>query len=61
MQRQQVRDRAAGVLLGEGVEAFRQQAAVEDLLKLRDPGDMKRMEDAGFNAPPVMHGHGQSS
>ena len=61
VQRQHVRDGAAGVLFGQGIVALRQQAAVEGLLDLRDPGDVKSMKDPGVNAGPIVQRHGGSS
>ena len=58
VQSQHIRDGAACVLFGQGVVPFRQQAAVESFLNLWNPTNMKSVEDSGFNACPVMHGHG---
>jgi hypothetical protein len=61
VQRQHVRNRAAGVLLGQCVVALGQQTFVKRVPNRADPDGMKIVEDAGFNKGPIMYGHGRFS
>jgi hypothetical protein len=58
MQCQDIGNRFAGMLLNQGVVAFRQQTAVKDFPNLRNPTNMETVKDTGFNLCPVVHRHG---
>jgi hypothetical protein len=45
------------MLFGQGIVTLRQQSAVEDLLDLRDPRDVKIVKDPGVNKRPIVQRH----
>ena len=57
VQRQHIGDRLSGVLLRQGVIAFREQPAIETFLYFTNPCHMECMEYPSFNARPVVQGH----
>jgi hypothetical protein len=61
MQRENIRDRAAGVLLRQGVVPLRQQSFVKGGPKGIYPDRVKVMEDTGVDERPIMNGQGHLS
>src|SRR5262245_42006104 len=58
VQRQDIGNGAAGVLLGQSIISFRQQARIERLAKLGYPSRVKIVKDAVVNPTPIMYRHG---
>jgi hypothetical protein len=51
----------SGVLLGQGLVPFWQNASVQGLADFWDPADMKIMKDSVIDPRPVVHWHGAFS
>ena len=58
VQRQNVRNPITRVLLGHRIVAIGENAFVQRLLEVNDPGTMKVVEDSGIHFCPVVHRHG---
>jgi hypothetical protein len=58
LERQNIRPKMRGVLLGQRVMVWGKNPAIEQPLDLLDPGVMEVVEDAGINPRPVVSRHG---
>src|SRR5262249_33951163 len=58
LERQHVRSKSSGLLLGEGIILVREQPRVQGVSNRGDPAMMKVVKNACFNPSPIMHRHG---
>ena len=56
-QRQHVWNELSGVLFGHGIETRRQDASIESLSHVRDPGAMEMVKRSGLHSGPIVNRH----